>query len=154
MKYEIISLKGAHGQGTEEKFAADFAEKLNALVADGWELVNHEFPNGPNGYRWVALLKHMKMEPCNIAEASIPAVAKVVIPKNGDRAYTLYHATRYEGELADITQVGDRFFGKLVPTDGSDWGYHDSFTGLYVGNDTEIRWDEKVDMWYAPANWD
>jgi len=55
--FKIVSMSGAHGQGTEGKFAEEFAEKLNEFISEGWKLYKCEFPNGPNGFRWVAMLK-------------------------------------------------------------------------------------------------
>lgn len=78
-------------------------------------------------------------------------------PKNGDRAYTRYHGSRYEGVLKDLnTTEYPRGLtpGKLIPTDGTNWGYHSDFPGLTVGYEKIIAWDDEAGMWYAPADSD
>ena len=155
MKYKIITMSGAAGQGTEQEFADKFADKLNEEIVSGWDMVNHQFPNGPNGFRWVALLgrqshatDYLEGAPDRVEHLEPSKIPKE--PKAGDRAYTMYHCSRYEGVLVQ-DEPGSRI-DRLVPADDSDWGFHSDFPGLFVGYSQPIIWDVNTGMWFAPAD--
>lgn len=103
------------------------------------------------------------------------------LPMNGDKAYTEYHGRRFVGVLSSLTPVNERHGGRctgyIVPEDPrEDWRYHGfkenmraflddpqrfmvginpmDWRGLTVGYDEDIRWDEELGMWYAPADYD
>ena len=72
------------------------------------------------------------------------------IPKNGDKAYTLYGLGGKKNYGTLVGKVDwDRFQGQLRSSDPNSW-----VTNIYVGSEGPVVWDDKEGMWYAPGDSD
>jgi hypothetical protein len=73
-------------------------------------------------------------------------------PKDGDRAYSIYHGRSAEGILRKRVGYRDGLF-ELIVTGASPW-FKDPNQHLTVGYDEPIKWDAEKNMWYAAADHD
>jgi hypothetical protein len=75
-------------------------------------------------------------------------------PKNGDRAYSIYHGRTYVGMFSLHGKMGERITGHLVFPPLSWVKNPTNKTSLSVGYDEPIVWDREKGMFYAPADSD
>jgi hypothetical protein len=79
------------------------------------------------------------------------------VPKDGDRAYSMFGGVRFEGILTNVYRRPHDgcYTARLVPPEGKRWkqNTYANFDGG-VGSDETIVWDDKQGMFFAPVNWD
>lgn len=102
--------------------------------------------------------KNPNLDAANQREMAIEALKRRIqtwgqakrIPKNGDKAYTLYGlgGQKNYGTLIGKTNW-DRFQGQLRSNNPHSW-----IRDIYVGGEGPVVWDSKEGMWYAPGDSD
>ena len=143
---------------------------IKAVEAEGGEEADIHRLTKPEGE--ATLKKVAEVIVSNAKMAVTPLERRV--PKDGDRAYTMYHGARYSGLLQDMREKAGDWTGWLVPSNPhEDWGWHnypaqvkkfeegrstlteeqvDNFRGISIGYEENPIWDAEQEMWYAPAD--
>lgn len=74
-----------------------------------------------------------------------------LLPQDGDRAYSKYRGIIRDGVLRQNKNARDGIFNLVV--EKQPW-FTNPDQHLAVGSDEPIKWDAKMNMWYAPADYD